>query len=284
MEIAPTYVPAVRTYKYTFLLIRNALLPIIVFAATALLSGDVMLGIMIALGQAHFLMAYWYQFRAKKMSRGYLALALLIGVATGVYFVFSGAFLPLYFLGSIAFALHFVIDELTLHDERWNYHTLTTATVFLAMFSALIVHVIFPIPNVVFWVIAAAVLLPLIRIIFFKHTIRFAEWYLWFIELCFLGIVFIIAPFSQVALPIFIILLHVCNWTIGYGYRLHGKAQEKKYWIETALITAVCAVGYILYWFNVVPLLGFLFAIGPYYAWAFLHIGLSLYLARPQWG
>lgn len=284
MDLAARAIFLPQNNRTSFLAMRNIALPVALVGASAFLHGEFMFTLAIIVGQAHFLMAYLYQWRAKKMTQSYFLFAAIIAVLLLAYFVLSGDPLVLFLGLSIFFALHFVVDELTLHDEKWNTAKLINAGGFMVLFSVLIVHVIFPMPTIVFSAIGLVVLIVAGRLAQGFESVSTSEYYLWFLQLLMVLLVVVIAPVSQIALTVFILLAHFFNWMIGYSVKTTGTPMYTRYWTETVFFLMLCTVGYGLFWFAVIPGLSIFFGVAAYHAWAAAHIALSFFLYRPQWG
>ena len=270
--------------KILFFALRSVAVPLALVMALLLAHPDFMVAIAIIIGQAHFLMAYLYQWRAKKMTRGYFILAAAFVALIALYVLFNGNPLPLYFGVSILFALHLAIDEFTLHDEVLTIPKLVSVLGFWVLFSALVVHVIFPMPMIVLGAFVLTIGGIVWRTLLSKEAITTSEYYLWFLAILIALLVIVIPPAFQVAITVFVLLAHFMNWIIGYGIKTMHTPRAKKYWTETGIFMTVCTVGYLLFWFSVAPLLSIFFAASAYYIWGAAHILFSFYLYRPQWG
>jgi len=269
----------------SFLFFRNIILPLLVVAELYFLPYWFVLATMIVGGQAHFFMAYLYQFRAGKMKRGYLMAAAVIAALIIFYYLVSGAFIPLYIAVSILFITHFAFDEFTLHDEKWTFSKVSSAVGLVVTFMTLVLHSVHPILIVLLSVLIINGIGIVIRLVRNAASVSPAEWYMWFLQALVILMVFGTIPIPMTSITSFIIILHFFNWMIGYGVKLRDlKKPRNRYWIETG----VSFVGFgILYWlFYMVsePLFALFFTVSAYYAWAIGHILLSAFLMKPRWG
>lgn len=273
------------TFRTFFFLTRNGVLPLSVLLALYLLPQQFMFAAMIVGGQAHFLMAYLYQYRAGKMSQRYLLLAFSIATLFGMYFFISGAFFPLYFLVSLFFGIHFVIDEVTLHDESWSFMKVSTVVGFVVLFMAFVIHLVFPILYTLFAILTFNAVGVLVRLMLYSQRPSPVEWYLWFLEALIVLMVFAAIPIPFMLITSFVVILHFTNWMVGYGVRLRDDvARRRNYWLETVVSFVGIGILYVLFSSLYEPLFNLFFELGAYYAWAIAHIVLSFSLLAPRWG
>lgn len=257
---------------------RDFVLPLLAFALVALLPQSVSRDIMIIGGQAHFALAYLYQFRAGRMRAPYFFGAfLLLAVAAWFFLLTDAPFIPLFTVASLVFGLHFVMDEVPLHGESWSTTNLGTAIGFFLLFSAIVLQVPFPELSLLPWIVAAALVpLALIRLAASRARLGRAERYLWFV----LALLFLFSQLVPAVLmpgvTMLIIWLHYANWMLAYGKRVApDPARSRRYWADTVLVTGACIALGVAFVSTGSPLLGFFFGHMAFHAWAIAHITLS---------
>lgn len=258
------------------MMMRNYCLPLVLFLVAYLFSENVISVSMLILAQSHFLMAYLYQYRGGKMNAWYISTALLLLLLFGSIFMFVPE--PLYVLFTLAtllFSVHFVVDEITLHDDSWTSENSLSVFGFILLFNAIAFSTLYPTLQWLIIIFSITVFsYALVRLLKGKWPST-SERYLWFLSILFLFYYVLHRSTNLDFLVFFIILLHGSNWLIGYGIRLHGHTQEKRYWIETAFFLTLCAILEGIYVVTKTPYLVFFFSFLPYYCWAIAHIILS---------
>lgn len=255
---------------------RDYGVPIALLLVAYLFSENVISAAMIILAQSHFLMAYLYQYRGGKMNRWYILCASILLVVFAAIFAFVEQ--PLYFLFTIAsllFSIHFVIDEVTLHDETWTDEKAVTIVGFVLFFNAIAFSTLYPGLRWLIIIFSTAVFSYMLVRLVKAHWPSNSERYLWFLSLLFSLYYFFHTTSNLNFLVFFIILLHGINWLLGYGVRMHGHKKEKQYWIETVFFLLLCGVLELVYVVTQTPYLVFFFSFLPYYSWAIAHIVLS---------
>ncbi len=259
---------------------RDFLLPLLIVCIVFMLPPTWAAYAIVSGGQAHFLMAYLYQYRGGKMRRlSYLLRAALLLIAAYLFFAyFSEETRLLFLLATNLFAIHFSFDEFTLHEERAEKSALLSLLGFIAVYASVSSATItasglsfFPLLTLGVAAISFAA-----RAVFFRTPLSRAERYL-----CFVAALLLIPtlltpglldPYSVTAI---VAWLHFYNWMIGYGIRVHGKPIEKRYWTETAITTVASFVFLFLYLRFPDSLLALAFSFPAYNAWAIGHIVLS---------
>jgi hypothetical protein len=263
-------------------ILRDIGFPVVAVAGAITLPFHYLVYTFIILGQAHFIIAYLYQWRGKRMTRGYLIVALLLLVVFVAYFSLGGTSMPLLVLISILFSFHFALDELTLHDEQPTPGGLISVGGFTLAFSLLSLIYIFPDVS---WLPYTAGLVGVgaigLRFLFERTWPARGERYLWFVQtLLFATALYFHLPAHGLAM---IVIIHVVNWYVAYGVRLAPiKARARQYWLEVLASLAVVASLFLFFLSTHLGVLALFFGIGPYYAWAVAHILLSLLVALPR--
>ncbi len=256
---------------------RDYVFPVLMLAYVSVIPHWFAAITMIIGGQAHFVMAYLYQYRAKKIGRLYVLVGLGVLLLGGLFFLFTpDPFLPLFLVTAFLFASHFAFDEITLHDDSWSWERGFSVLGFLALFASVLMYLV---TQMFFWVpVVVAVLLLCgicVRLVQRKWPSR-SERYLWYLALLLLWFMFThLTDYLIVAMTMTITILHFFNWLIGYGIRLHGSPREKQYWLETAGTLVGSSFLGTIYAVTLTPYLGYFYSLVAYYFWSCLHVILS---------
>lgn len=263
--------------------LRDYGLPVAAVAATLALPFAYIMWAYLVVGHAHFLMAYLYQWRGKKMDARYLLLSALLLLAAGWYFLVAGAgVVPILVAAGILFALHFAIDEFTLHGERLDGRAWMSVAGFTLLFSSLILLVALPgFAAAPFAALGLFLGFIALRFLVSRAKPTAGERYLWFTGalLAALALGFGL-PESILGV---LLLLHFANWYVGFGKRLRPRPERARtYWKEVAVTLGACLALFALYRFFGASMLAVFFGLGAYYAWAIAHILLSFVSAIPR--
>lgn len=255
--------------------IRDYGFPLLALLAGTMMPFTAILMLYVVTGQAHFFMGYLYQYRAGKMTRIYVFVAALLAVLASLYFAYIGALLPLILAVGVFFSAHFAHDEILLHGETRTRGKILTVLGFTLYFSALVCTYIVPsLSSYAVYALFIPVCVAAARFLVDKSPIGASERYLWMVEL----VIFLVALVSGNPGGVLgvIVLLHVANWYVGVGGRVAGNsARTRSYWTEVVVSLAVVAALFALYVYGIAPMLGLLFKVPFYYAWAIAHIVLS---------
>ena len=260
---------------------RDIFVPLAAVLATFLLPIMWIVTLYIVVGQAHFLTAYRYQYKGRRMNFLYISVAAVLAAGLGWYLVHQGPIAPLLAVSGILFALHFALDEFTLHSEKLSFEKLLTASAFTALFAGLVIHFVTRLPAMIPIVFGIFVLGCIVVRISTRKKISLAELYLGYVGILIVVLSFLFnLPGSILGI---ILLLHFVNWYVGYGGRVRGNpSRAQSYWLEVFETLAIMVV---LYGAYVLGHQGYLFAffgIGSYYAWAIAHIVLSFIASLPR--
>ncbi len=259
--------------------LRDYVFPLIAALAVFALPFTYVMYAYILVGQAHFLMAYLYQYRGGKITRTYLFVALALGAAATLYLTSGIGITPLFIIAGTIFSAHFALDEFTLHGEPLSTSRIATIVGFATLHSSLIIVVAFPTLSYLGFVVGGMLaLLILIRTLFSKSAPSRAEYYLWFIA----AILFFFATVIGMPSHILgiIVILHFVNWYVGYGDRLKGvPAAARRYWKEVAATLALSSSLLLLYLLFSIPFLDVFFDLTYFYLWTAAHIVLSFVTA-----
>jgi len=253
--------------------LRTFALPLFAVIGAVMLPFPIILAAYIASGQAHFLMAYLYLFRAGRMNIRYVVVAVLLVLLAVWYFMSGMSYLPLFLVAGTLFAAHFSYDEFTLHQEPMHRASWLLVTAFTLLFLLLVLAIVLPVFP---WILYGAPLLigsyAFMR--FRMHRVPSkAERYIWFVAIALVALA--VFGFAAQVLGV-IILLHVANWYVGYAARLSKRpAQLRRYYLEAFVSLALMIVLVVVFMRTGESMLAVFFGVAPYYAWAFAHIVLS---------
>lgn len=255
--------------------VREYAFPVAAVAAALLLPYQWVLWTFVAMGQAHFLITYIYQYKGKKMATlPYVAVAALYAAWFAWYVAGAHSYaLLMLFIGGI-FSVHFAIDEITLHDEAHDKEAIASIAAFSFLFAATLAAAEFSLAWLAPAAFAAAALVLAVRVLIGRRAPSAAERYLWLVGalLCAIS-AFLHNGFAMLAV---IVTLHYLNWYVGFAYRVMGSGtRARQYWGNVAWTLALTTVGMALYATHVVPLLGVFFGLYWFFGWTGAHIFLS---------
>jgi hypothetical protein len=254
-------------------LLRDYLLPLAAFTLALTVSQGVVTILFLIVGQAHFFMAFLYQYKAGKVNRRYLLIAFVLALAAISYFVYIGAYIPVFLISGIAFGLHFAVDEFYLHKQRIGPDSYATILSFALLYGALLFQVLGP--SYEFLSVGAGIFMAahmLVRYVL-RQKLSPAERYLVFVGGLLFLLAFVFHLWAQVLAVI--ILLHCSNWIIGYGEKVHSKPVIRAaYWRDTGITLAMSTALYGIFVLGATPL-AYLFLPTYWYVWALAHFVLS---------
>jgi hypothetical protein len=254
--------------------VRDSLLPVAALLLALLADIETIILLFVIVGQAHFFMAFLYQYKGKKMNRRYLGVAAVLLLIATAYFVYIGLLVPVFLVTSIAFGIHFAIDEFYLHGEKNGPHTFVSLLGFMLLYGSVVLQILGPgyeaLPVFAGLFVLAHVVVRTVR----KNPFSTTERYLLLVG-C--GVLFLGMGLELwVVVPGIISLLHCFNWTIGYAQRVKDSAPARRSYWKNTLITLALSVGLYSVWVVTdAPLLAFLFVPIYWYAWALAHFVLS---------
>jgi hypothetical protein len=235
------------------------------------------------LGQGHFLGAYYYQWKAGKMTARWLGVFALMAVVffTGAVFLERLEFLALG--ASILFFIHHFQDEVTLFGkERSIFRTLEQLPPVL-LYSALTADVLLgtALTTLAIYATAVVVALYLVAIIRRLHTPDILSSFL-FLVTAGLALVW----FSQIAVAPQIligsvILFHYVSWYVYFYFRFAPKPERQWAYLQDMVVINILALAAFAVWMTAPWAAGLSYVFGPafFYVWAILHILTSVRFA-----
>lgn len=257
---------------------------IVVGLAALLLSPRDMLIAFIVFGQGHFIAAYYYQWRAGKLTKVWLTYYIVGATILFTLAYMTQAFEIIALVTMIVFLLHHFQDEVLLFGkERSLIRTLEQLGPVL-MFTALTADAIFgtgtAVPTGVAVLVLAVVYLGCVLLKGYRPDSLSA-----YLALVTAGLLYL--AFSHTNLHIFVlsgilILTHYVCWYVHFYYRFrHDEARVTSYVRDMVVINALAVAAF--WFFRTTPLLTPLFIafFAPiyFYIWTILHIVSSIRLS-----
>lgn len=257
---------------------RNILLPVAALVSVFALPETWLVATFVIVGQAHFAMAMWYQYRGGKIDGRYICIILATLALAIIYFTLGGGFYPIYFLTVTAFAWHFAYDEFHLQKQIFGMPQKITVVLFTVLF--LVMNIYAWSPSLSSLVVFAALIFPsyvLVRLFFSEHAPNQAEMYIWFVGVLLFALTFFFhaAPVLLLAL---VSILHITNWYVDYGRRVSDtgdRVRHRKYWIDVIGVILLMIGLYGVYLLYTQSVLQYMFVVMYYYVWALMHFALS---------
>lgn len=242
--------------------------------AVSLAPSDLVL-LFIVIGQGHFVMAYWYRIRAKKVSRGLgLAYAVAVLLFAGGY-LWTRDHLLLAAVTSIYFAWHMLSDERHLMGGAASLKGLLEILPSLLMLAAFELEHLYAIDglglafslSVGAWVLRG-LLAPLHNWSSDAISSYFAGAWLLLAGLYLTG-----RRVPADSLWGAIILYHYINWYLFYAIRFVGKPERMRPYLRDVLMVNVLMVaGFGIWRLGAVPALDLWYGQNAFYVWTCLHL------------
>ncbi len=262
-----------------FVIEKAISLPLIA-AAILFLSPNQVLIAFIVFGMGHIVIAYLYQYRAKKYVRAYAGLgatALVIGLMVLLGF---RQIEVLIVATGIAFLTHFLQDELFLSGNKPSFlRTLEMAPVWLLYTGTLLntvmhIHVLFQFGLLAIALVAVyAILMARARKIPDALSIYFLSITA---LLLYLSLFEIFVPLQTLIGTL--VLLHYSGWYIAYYFKVRANPDRLRSYLVSVLV--VNAIVFTLYWFflsiGTRSWLAYLFIPVYFYVWTLVHTVFSL--------
>lgn len=249
------------------------------------LSSPVVFPLMVFMGQAHFVLAYWYKFeKISGLTRSpfFILWASLVVVLMllGIYEVFP---MDVWFItAALLFIAHHVYDDLSLSVG------VVTPLQIVLLFSGIVLLYLTEVTEDVFGILLtnnALIVLAAIAIITPFFALRAMRSNAPTLFKVYIGIVTIVSVLAILAsrgiamqlLLTFFIFTHYFLWYLEYGRRVApSKEKTKKYLIRAIVINAsLFAVWYVSHSGVPIPLYDYFFGEMFFYIWTFLHIVFS---------
>ena len=252
-----------------------------VLLLAGLLPFPVVLAAYLVVGQGHLLATFLHHVRTKKVRSGYLVTAGVVALVAILYFMVSGAFVPLLLCTALVFGAHMALGEFKLRKELiTKAHLLTTVGFLCVLFYVIAGTVMSHQELLLSLILCVGVLAALMRVFFFKNRATSAEQYLWIVQL----VVLFVGGIMHAPGNVFgaLIVLHVLNWTLYGGALAKRRGYARMYWIETVLIMGGTYALFTLSQMFPGSLLQYVFLPAYYYAWSFGHIALTSALPRAR--
>jgi hypothetical protein len=243
-------------------------------------SNDLVLNAMVVLGQAHFTMAYVYQYRAGKVDRAYmLKYVFFFSLLFGSFAIFDW-WRTLGFVAAGYFVLHFLYDERFLLAEKPGFDGWVRLLPILVIFGAKCLYDWYEI-DVLNYAGALAVSGATVWAARLVQTRRWPSYQDVSFALVFvLGLVFVYGdavfntPFQRNTMQ-FIVLTHYMNWYFHFLVRFKDKPVLYKTLIRDIIafngIIALAFLGYANLDWDVANLGRYAFEPSYFYLWTLMH-------------
>lgn len=271
------------------LLLSIASIVVLLFTMTE----HVLLSMLVVFGQAHFFIAYYYAWLAKKINKSYFvrfALVSLVVLVAATYVYLHPPLIPVWICFSlVVFSFHYALDEMKILDlsnfgSRYIYAA-AIGVLFLSVSLFKLTLVTNNLVQVGLIIVSIVLLIIFLSINRFKINTIFgsesARSFVFFIAATyfFVAASYLFAQISIYHISSAIILFHYVRWYLFYGSKFH---KENKgyfdYYIE--IFTWMHIFVFILYvQYKLAPQAGivqFLFIPVYFYAWSIIHIIMSI--------
>lgn len=258
--------------------LRTYVVPLLLTLLAFFVPSDWLIWIFIIFGQGHFLMSFFYQYKAGKIRIAYLLiLAALLAVFAGYVLIFGEQAFLAFLLIAFLFPIHFAKDEFTLYgsslEKRHLLHiVLFTAITFgatLSLFSdfALMARVVLWGSGVLF---AILILAELLR---HRSFVTRAEYYVWTVGVLLLLLALLGRPEQVLSC---LIILHGFNWLASFAYRVGDAPEAKKeFWTAFWVTHGFGLLGFFAFLHLSIPALKYFFMLLYYDFWALAHVTLT---------
>lgn len=235
----------------------------------------------IVLGQAHFLIAYLYQYRAGKMKKSmkvWYPIVLLPLLVLG----FFGQLIALALLATIFFAIHFAQDEIFLAGKETSLFTSLEVLAFVLVLVGVVVDLILMTSFVMYFFALAALTLVVYAYFIFSKKYIFTRVSIYLLSITFfLSLVTLLGyhiPLEKIIGGV--ILLHFSTWYINYFFKTKEIPSYRKQYLTRVVIVNVIAIGsYFIFIQTGLGIFNYFFALIYFYVWTMMHILSSVRLA-----
>ncbi|MEC7750840.1 MAG: hypothetical protein VX405_04955 [Myxococcota bacterium] len=248
---------------------------VITLACALLLSQKDLVLLFIVVGQGHFVIAYLYRFRAKRVSRTLMVNYMLAVVVFAGGYWLTGDALLLAAVTSIYFAWHMLSDERHLLGGKASVQGLLEILPTLLMLAAYELEHLYALEGVslafgfslILWVVRLG-LAPLTGWKSDSISAYFAGAWLLLAGLFLAG-----RRIPADTLWGAIILYHYLNWYLFYGLRFVGKRERMRPYLRDILIVnGLMIVGFMLWQWGPATALDLWFGQNAFYVWTCLHL------------
>lgn len=235
---------------------------------------NVLLYILIFMGQAHFALAYFYQFKAGKINRSYALKFIVFSVILLTYYFLFLNDTQLMVFTSALFVLHFLFDEYYLDNNKLNRTEIYKT---LPILLAYITFIFNDIPGLFIIKMVSIILFAyyLIRLLLNKGSYTKNDTYLLIYSVLVISSMFNDLFNIKQNYMFFIVILHYLNWyTYTFEKYQTNKPLLKKYLTHVMLFNGLSVLLFILFIKTLAgkQLLGVLFNPTPFYLWTLMHL------------
>jgi len=237
----------------------------------------------IVLGLSHFLLTYWYQMNAGKLSGLFFYIQIIIGLIlfSLISFYYPDTFVSLgiFAFAALYFLIHLLLDERYLFNQPLSFLFFLNIMPTLFLYFGLVIDFAFQYQTIIFLRLGAFFVFILNSMLLLFHYKR-AEGGTYYYM--FLNIILFLLSFitTKVAFPFVfggIVLYHYAIWYIFYFLRLKNNKEKRRAYLQRVFVVNVLFIFlYMLYTyfdakiFNEV--LGYFFVPTFFYLWTLLHV------------
>jgi hypothetical protein len=248
----------------------------IALALFFILASQTMLFVVIVLGWGHFLLAYIYQ--AEGGHLGYRKAVILAGFLAVFTWAAFEVPLSIYVLvTTIAFLIHFAIDETRLMGVRHSLFTTLEALPYIILYSALLMDVLFGLH--IFLPSCAAVLVLILGYAYLSYkkkrrpnqaSYAFLGWFL--LTLAVYGMSLVDPFISVITLFEGLVIVHYLIWYGFYWFKLMNKTfVQREYVMRAVFLNIFIALLAFLWAIGALPIMAAFFTPLAFYVWTLLH-------------
>ncbi len=251
------------------------------------LPAQMLLYAMIALGQAHFVLAYWYQADAGKWNLRKLSFVIaLVGLSLWLLTI-----LPLMvfvFVTGVLFLVHFALDEIYLLGGKVSLYTTLECLPFLFLYSGLLSDTMLGTETFLLSLIASGIALLILCVVSLERkrmpNALSGVYLVWAVMT--LGACLVFQSFgsgNSIVWFLTLIGVHYGVWYGAYWFRLRGKSDRQRTYLWRSIGVNIAMLFLIFVWLiQLLPPLALLFAPSLFYVWTVIHILTSVRLADIQ--
>jgi hypothetical protein len=237
-------------------------------------SQNTLLQILIVMGQAHFALAYYYQYKSGKINRRYGLNYLMFSIVLLSYFFFFLNETHLIIFTSALFVLHFLADEYHLNSRRLFRAEFYKIMPFLFAYTAFIFD---GIPGLIYIKIMSLLSLAfyMFKLLRTKDSNSSNDTYL-----LVYAILLVLSTFGNFFnikqnYMFFIVVVHYLNWYTYIFQKYQGtKAQINKYIADVLIFNGIFISLFIIYKLTTTGkfIFSVLFDPIPFYLWTLMHL------------
>lgn len=257
------------------------------------LKSNTLLWFVIVLGQGHFLMSYYYTYKARKINKKYFTKFIFLLLFTGYVCFYISKNMQFYdifvFIVSLFFTLHYFFDECKISNTIVSKEIIILYVSFIYSYSLafLIKYFGFSIGNLSYFIVLFVyIVLYSIYILSIKKIVHIKTSFnhFYFINL-FLPIISIFSTkIDIIQISSFIIIFHYIRWYLFYIQKFKIDPDETKlktYLTDIFIINLLVFLTFLIFTkYNTHKIL--IYFLNPlyFYGWTMIHILLSMKISN----